>query len=201
MPILPIQIASPLSPLTPNAPCELDILRHDCHTLRVDCAQVGVLKEPHKVRLRSLLKRRHGRALEPQVGLEVLSDLADQTLKGELSDQELRAFLVLSDLSEGHRPWPEPVGLLHSAGGWSGLPGSLCGQLLPRSLASGGLASGLLGASHWKARISKKEDGKCFRDRCECDRMGLEGRNLCKIGEGRRVTLAVDLLKVIDGCS
>ena len=41
-----------------------------------------------------------------------------------------------------------PVGLLDSSGGGGGLPCGLGSQLLPRGLSSGGLASGLLGASH-----------------------------------------------------
>ena len=43
-----------------------------------------------------------------------------------------------------------PVGLLDSASGRGGLAGCLGGQLLARSLASGGLAGGLLRASHCK---------------------------------------------------
>ena len=41
-----------------------------------------------------------------------------------------------------------PVGLLDSSGGGGGLPCGLSSQLLPWGLSSGGLASGLLGASH-----------------------------------------------------
>ena len=41
-----------------------------------------------------------------------------------------------------------PVGLLDSSGGGGGLPCGLGSQLLPWGLSSGGLASGLLGASH-----------------------------------------------------
>ena len=40
------------------------------------------------------------------------------------------------------------MGLLDAAGGWGGLPGGFGGQLLARGLATGGLASGLLGTSH-----------------------------------------------------
>ena len=143
-----------LSTLTPDPPSELDILWHYGDPLGVDGAKVGVLEESHQIRLRRLLESRHGRTLKTQVGLEVLGDLTDQALEREFSDQEFRTLLVLSDLTESHGPGAEPVRLLHSAGGRSGLSGCLCGQLLPRSLASGGLASSLLGTSHWRTRVS-----------------------------------------------
>ncbi|RDX80287.1 hypothetical protein CR513_39185, partial [Mucuna pruriens] len=79
-------------------------------------AEVGVLEETNKISLRGLLERRHGRALEAEIGLEVLRDLADQPLERELPDKKLRALLVLSDLAECHRPRPEAVRLLHAAG-------------------------------------------------------------------------------------
>ena len=91
--------------------------------------------------------------LESEINLEILSDFTNQALECELSDQELGTLLVLSDLTESNGPWHEPVGLLRSSGGWSGLPSSLGGQLLPRCLATSGFASGLLGMSHWSWRI------------------------------------------------
>lgn len=114
----------------------------------MNSAQIGVLKEPDKVRLRRLLQRSHGGTLEPQIGLEVLSDFTDQALERELADEKLSALLVLTDLAECDGSWPEPVRLLHSAGGRSRLPGGLGGELLAWGLASSGLAGGLLGTSH-----------------------------------------------------
>lgn len=137
-----------LSPLSPNAPSELNILGHDGDPLGMDRAQVGVFEETNQVGLSSLLKSSHSRALEPQVGLEILSDFTDQTLKWELPDEELSALLVLSDLTESHGSGPESVWLLHSTGGRSRLTSCLGGQLLARSFSSGGLAGGLLGTSH-----------------------------------------------------
>jgi len=66
----------------------------------VDGAKVGVLEEGDEVSLNGLLKSADGRALEAQVGLEVLSDFADQTLEGELADQKLGGLLVATDLTE-----------------------------------------------------------------------------------------------------
>jgi len=114
----------------------------------MDGAEVGVLKEPDQVGLAGLLEGHDGRALEPQVSLEVLGNLPHQALEGQLADEELGGLLVPPDLAEGHCAGPVPVGLLHAPGGRGALPGGLGGQLLPGRLASGGLPSGLFGASH-----------------------------------------------------
>ncbi|XP_054669282.1 uncharacterized protein LOC129201702 [Grus americana] len=79
--------------LTADAAGQLDVLGHDGDALGVDGAEVGVLEEPHQVGLARLLQRHHGRALEAQVGLEVLRDLAHQALEGQLADQQLRRLL------------------------------------------------------------------------------------------------------------
>merc|ERR1712047_208788 len=95
-----------------------------------------------------------GRALEPQVSLEVLGDLTDQTLEGQLADEQLSGLLVPPDLTEGHGTGPVPVGLLHTSGGGGGLAGSLGGELLPGGLASGGLSGGLLGTGHCDSSVT-----------------------------------------------
>jgi len=59
---------------------KLDILGLDSDTLGVDGAEVGVLEERDQVSLNGLLKSADGRRLEAEVRLEVLSDLADETL-------------------------------------------------------------------------------------------------------------------------
>ena len=56
--------------------------------------------------------------------LEVLGNLADQALEGELADQQLRALLVLADLAQRHGAGPVAVGLLHATSGGGGLAGS-----------------------------------------------------------------------------
>jgi hypothetical protein len=63
-------------------------------------AQVGVLEERDEVGLDGLLESVDGRGLEAEVGLEVLGDFADQTLEGELADEELGGFLVATDLTK-----------------------------------------------------------------------------------------------------
>ena len=114
----------------------------------MDGAQVGVLEEADQVSLAGLLQSHDGGALEAQVGLEVLGDLPDQALEGQLADEQLGGLLVAADLSQSHGTGAVPVGLLHSAGGRGALTGSLGGQLLPGSFSSGGFTGGLLGSGH-----------------------------------------------------
>jgi len=137
-----------LGSLATDPPGQLDVLGHDGHTLGVDGAQVGVLEQTDQVGLAGLLQSHDGGALEPQVSLEVLGDLPHKTLEGQLADEQLGGLLVSPDLTESDGAGPVSVGLLHSASGGRGLPGSLGGQLLPGSLSSSGLTGGLLGTSH-----------------------------------------------------
>ena len=111
-------------------------------------AQRLVSEEPHQVGLGGLLQRGDGGGLEAEVGLEVLRDLADQALEGELADEQLRALLVLADLAERDGARAEAVRLLHAAGRRRRLARRLGRQLLPRRLAAGGLARRLLRAGH-----------------------------------------------------
>jgi hypothetical protein len=137
-----------LSTLSADAAGQLDVLGHDGDALGVDGAQVGVLEESDEVGLAGLLQGHDGRALEAQVGLEVLGDFTDQALEGQLADEELGALLVATDLTQSHGSGSVTVRLLDSAGGGCALAGSLGGELLAGSLASGGLAGGLLGTGH-----------------------------------------------------
>ncbi|KAA8578695.1 hypothetical protein FQN60_010562 [Etheostoma spectabile] len=146
-------VADSLSPLSADAPGQLDVFGHDGDPLGVDGAQVGVLEQADQVGLAGLLQSHDGGALEAQVGLEVLSDLSHQALEGQLADQQLRGLLVATDLSQSHGTGPVTVRLLHAAGGRGALPGSLGGQLLPGGFASGGLTSGLLGSCHFSFSV------------------------------------------------
>jgi hypothetical protein len=138
-----------LSTFSANAPCELDVLGHNCNTLGVNCTQIGVLKEAHKVSLSSLLKGQDSRRLESEVSLEILGNLANKPLKGQLADEELSAFLIFSDLTKSNSSWAVSVRLLYSTGSRCTLPGSLGCQLLSWSLTTSGLAGSLLGTSHF----------------------------------------------------
>ena len=102
----------------------------------MDGAQVGVLKKTNEVGLASLLKGHDSRALEAEVSLEVLGNLTDKALEGQLADEELSRLLVSPDLTESNSSWPVPVGLLDSTGGGGGLSCSLGSKLLPWGLAT-----------------------------------------------------------------
>jgi len=105
-----------LCTLATDPPGQLDVLGHDGDTLGVDGAQVGVLEQPNQVGLAGLLQGTDGGGLEPQVSLEVLSDLPDQPLEGQLADEQLGGLLVTPDLTQRDCAGPVPMGLLHSSG-------------------------------------------------------------------------------------
>ena len=138
-----------LSALSADTAGELDVLGHDGDTLGVNGAKVGVFEESYEVSLRSFLEGHDGRALEAEVSLEVLGNLTHQTLEGKLADEELRGFLVSPDFTESHSARPVAMGFLHTSGGGGGFASGLGGQLLARSLTSGGFTGGLLGTSHF----------------------------------------------------
>ena len=122
----------------------------------MDSAQVGVLEETDEVSLRSLLQGHDSRGLEAEISLEVLGDLTDQTLEGQLADEKLGALLVPTDLTESHCSWPVSVGLLHSSGGWGALTGGLGSQLFARSLSSCRFTGSLLCTGHFEALTLRK---------------------------------------------
>merc|ERR1712061_726884 len=125
-----------LGSLATDPPGQLDVLGHDGHTLGVDGAKDGVLEQTDQVGLASLLQSADGGRLEPEISFEVLGDLPDETLEGQLADEQLSGLLVSPDLTESNSAGPVSVGLLDSTSGGGGLPGGLGGQLLPGSLSS-----------------------------------------------------------------
>lgn len=133
--------------------------------------QVSVFEETYQISLAGFLQGHDGRALEAKVSLEVLSYLSDQALEGQLADEELRAFLVATDLSECNGSRAVPMGFLHSPGSWGTLPGCLGGKLLARSFSSGGLTCCLLCTSHRKEVAMIR-----------CGAIGLYIYSLCRIG-------------------
>jgi hypothetical protein len=143
-----------------DATSQLDILGHDSHTLGVDSTQVGILEETNEVSLGGFLEGQDGRSLEPKIRLEVLGDLTDKTLEGQLADEKVGRLLVPTDLAKSDGSGSVSVGLLDSSGGGGRLAGSLGGELLTGSLSSGGLSCGLLGTGHFESLIGKVPDGK-----------------------------------------
>jgi hypothetical protein len=125
-----------LSTFATNTSGQLDVLWHDGDSLGVDGAEVGVLEETDQVCLASLLQGSNSRALESQVSLEVLSNLANESLERQLADQQLSALLVATDLTKSDCAWTISVRLLDASGGWCTLASSLGGQLFAWSFAS-----------------------------------------------------------------
>ena len=82
-----------------------------------------------------------------EVGLEVLGDLADEALEGELADKELGGLLVLADLAESDGTIVA-VGFLTPPVAGADLRAALVASCL-----RGGLASGGLGRSAWRAMV------------------------------------------------
>ena len=135
--------------LTTDSAGELHILGHDGDSLGVDGAKVGVLEETDHVGFRGLLEGKDSRGLETELVSVLRSDLTDESLEGELSDEELSALLEASDLTESDGTGSEAVGFLDAVGGGLGLLGSsLVGDVLSWVLGASVLASGLLGAGH-----------------------------------------------------
>ena len=133
----------------------MDILGHDGDTLGVDGTKVGIFEKTDQVSLSGFLEGQDGRSLESKITLEVLGDLTDETLERKLSDEEVGTLLVTTDLTKSDGSGSVSVGLLNSSGGRGRLAGSLGGELLARSLSSGGLAGGLLGSGHFDDLFEK----------------------------------------------
>jgi hypothetical protein len=93
----------------------------------VDGGEVGVLEERDEVRLGGLLEGTDSRRLEAEVGLEVLGNLTDKTLEGQLADEELGRLLVATNLTKSDGTGAVTVGLLDTTG--SGGGGRLAGGL------------------------------------------------------------------------
>ena len=137
-----------LSTFATDSAGQLDVLWHDGHTLGMDGAKVGVFKETNQVSLRGFLQGHDSRGLETEVSLEVLGNLTDQTLEGQLPDEELSALLVTPDLTESDGTGPVTMGLLDTTCSRGRLASSLGGKLLARGLPSGRLTGGLLCTGH-----------------------------------------------------
>ena len=91
----------------------------------MNSAQVRVFEQANEVGLRRLLEGQDGRPLESQVGLKVLGDLTDQTLEGQLANEQVRRLLVAADLTKCNGTRAIAVGLLDAAGGRRRLASSL----------------------------------------------------------------------------
>ena len=148
-----------LSTLSTDASSQLDVLGHNSDALGVNGAEVGIFKQTNEVSFAGFLKCHHSRALEAQVSLEILGDFTHKSLERQLADEQLRALLIPSDLAKSDCSRPEAMWLLDSSGSRGALASGLGRQLFAGSLASSGLASCLLGTSHFSCFY----DANCMR--------------------------------------
>ena len=102
---------------------KLDISDHDGDSSGVDGAEVGVFEQADQVSFDGFLESEESGALESELAVGLVGDVLDDSLERKLSDEEVGASLVLSDLSDGDGSRSESVGLLDSAD-W-GLSGAL----------------------------------------------------------------------------
>lgn len=137
-----------LSTFASDTASQLDVLRHNCDTLSMDGAQVGVFKETYQVGFTGFLQCTDGRRLETEIGLEILGNFTHQPLEGQLADQQFGGLLVPTNFSQGDRTRAVTMGLLDASGRWGAFTGGLGGQLLTGSLTSGGFTGGLLSTGH-----------------------------------------------------
>ena len=120
----------------------------------MDGAEVRVLEKAREVGLGGLLEGQEGVALEALVQFpyppttEVVGNLPHQPLERELAEKQVSALLVPTDLTESNGARPAPVGLLDTTSGRGTLPRGFRGESFAGTLATSGLASGLLGTGH-----------------------------------------------------
>jgi len=68
-------------------------------------AEVGIFEEPDEVRFGSLLQCPDRLRLKSEVSLEILSDLADESLERQLADQKFRRLLEPPNFSKCNSSW------------------------------------------------------------------------------------------------
>jgi len=136
-------------PISSNSFGKLKISSHDGHSLCVNGAQVSVLEQGNEVGFSWFLKSQHCWALEAEFLFELVSNFSDESLEGELSNEEISWFLVFSDFPQGNCSGFESVGLLDTSGNRGALSGNFLGnQLFSGHLLCGRLPCSLFCSSH-----------------------------------------------------
>lgn len=121
--------------LTSDSSGKLDISDHDGDSSSVDGAHVGVFEQTDQVSFDGFLEGKESAALESELAAAFVSDVFDDSLERELSDQEISASLVLSDFSDGDGSRSESVSLLDTA--HRGLSGALLSSVFSWLLDTG----------------------------------------------------------------
>jgi len=123
--MISVRPSAHLRALTTETAGKLDVLGLDGDTLGVDGAEIGVFEQRDEVGLDGLLESTDGRRLEAEIGLEVLGDLTNQTLEGELADEKFGRLLVATNLTESDGTGLVAMGLLDTSSGRCRLASSL----------------------------------------------------------------------------
>ena len=84
---------------------QFHVLLLNSKTLGVDGAQVGVLEQAHDVGLGGFLERDQRLGLETKVGVDSLSDLANDSLERSTREKHVHRLLVLLDLAKRDSAW------------------------------------------------------------------------------------------------
>ena len=98
--------------LPTEPPAQLDILWHNGYPLSMNGAKICIFHDPGDVRLPSRLQRHNRMRLETQIRLEILRNLAHETLERELAAQKFGAFLVFPNLPESDCSRPVEINML-----------------------------------------------------------------------------------------
>jgi hypothetical protein len=126
-------LSSDLSAFASDTTSQLDVLWHDGDSLGMDGAQVGVYELSNQISFAGFLQGYNSGVLESQIGLEVLSDLTDQTLERQFADQQFSRFLIATDFSESHCTGTITMWFLDSSSGWC-IRTIVCAVLFHRSI-------------------------------------------------------------------
>ena len=79
---LGLQVSVVQVSLTSDSSGQVQVLLHDCGSVGVDGAKVGVLEDTYKVCFGGFLEGEEGLRLESEVGIDVGGDASDESLEG-----------------------------------------------------------------------------------------------------------------------
>ena len=128
--------AERLRSLSSDSAGQLDIFRHDSHALGMDGCEIRVFEKTYEVSLGRFLKSEDGRSLETKISLEILGNLTNKPLEGELANEELSGLLVATDFAKSDSSGSVAMRLLHSSGGRRTFASSLGGELFAGCFSS-----------------------------------------------------------------
>ncbi|XP_036037860.1 killer cell lectin-like receptor 2 [Onychomys torridus] len=100
-----------------NHPCICE-KRMDKFPVSMYSVKVGIFKEDKKIGLTCHRLNTNGCTLEARICFEALRNFMHQTLEGELGNQKLSGFMIVSDFMECHSTRPVKMRFLHCPVVW-----------------------------------------------------------------------------------